>query len=120
MQTTNNHPTLPPDLVNKLEAAIRSEDLVLFMKGDRTFPQCGFSARVVDVFERLQARFKTYDILSDEELRTGLKIYSNWPTFPQIYVKGELIGGHDILMTMFQNGELETLLKQHQILSAEK
>jgi len=98
---------LHPETVKKIEDSLGAAPIVLFMKGDRSFPQCGFSARVVDVLEQLDVSFETFDILADEELRTGLKVYSNWPTYPQLYVNGELIGGHDIIMSMLQSGELQ-------------
>ncbi len=108
---------LPPEIVKKLEGCIQSADLVLFMKGNKSFPQCGFSARVVEVLENLEAPFSTFDILEDEELRSGLKIYSNWPTFPQLYLKGELVGGHDIVMSMLQSGDLQKLFKDQNLIA---
>ncbi len=108
---------LPPDLKSEIEGCINSSDLVLFMKGDRSFPQCGFSARVVEALEDLQVDFKTYDVLSSEELRSGLKIYSNWPTFPQLYLKGELLGGHDIVMSLLQSGELQKKFREAKLLA---
>jgi len=103
---------LHPETIKKIEDSLNSAPVVLFMKGDRSFPQCGFSARVVDVLEKMNVTFETYDILADEELRTGLKVYSNWPTFPQLYLKGELVGGHDIVVSMLQSGELQKIFSK--------
>ena len=83
-----------------------SNDVVLFMKGTPVFPQCGFSAAVVQVLSHLGVPFKGIDILADPELREGIKVYSNWPTIPQLYVKGEFVGGCDIIREMFETGEL--------------
>jgi monothiol glutaredoxin len=82
------------------------------MKGTAMFPQCGFSARVVQILTHLGVPFKTANVLEDEELREGIKEFSQWPTIPQLYVKGEFVGGCDIVMEMFQSGELETLLTE--------
>lgn len=98
------------ELKNRLEQLINQADIMLFMKGDKYIPQCGFSAQVVEILNALNAEYTTYDILEDEEVRAGLKIYSDWPTYPQLYIKGELIGGCDIVMEMYQAGELQDLL----------
>ncbi len=100
---------LHPETIQKIETSLKTAPVVLFMKGDRSFPQCGFSARVIDVLEKMEVSFETFDILADEELRTGLKVYSNWPTYPQLYVNAELIGGHDIIMSLMQSGELQKM-----------
>ncbi len=100
---------LHPETIKKIEVSLGTAPVVLFMKGDRSFPQCGFSARVVEVLEKLNVSFETFDILADEELRTGLKVYSNWPTYPQLYLNAELVGGHDIIMSLLQSGELQKL-----------
>lgn len=102
--------SLDPQTKEFIENCVRADQVVLFMKGDRSFPQCGFSARVVEILEDAGASFKTFDVLSDERLRQGLKVFSNWPTFPQLYVRGELVGGHDIIVSMHQNGELQSTL----------
>jgi len=94
----------------KISAEITSNDVVLFMKGNPVFPQCGFSAAVVEIFGRLRIPFKSVDVLEDMEIREGIKQFSNWPTIPQLYVKGEFIGGCDIIREMFENGELSELL----------
>ncbi len=95
----------------RIEADVTANDLVLFMKGTPVFPQCGFSARVVQVLSRVGAPFKGVNVLEDMEIREGIKEYSNWPTIPQLYVKGEFVGGCDIVMEMFQSGELHQLLQ---------
>lgn len=104
---------------NEMEQALRDQiqhtiddnPVVLFMKGSRLFPQCGFSARVVDILKRLDVSFKDVNILADQGLRDGMKEFSEWPTFPQLYVKGQFVGGCDIVSQMFENGELEKLVK---------
>lgn len=95
----------------RIDADVKANDLVLFMKGTPVFPQCGFSARVVQVLSHVGAPFKGVNVLEDMEIREGIKAYSNWPTIPQLYVKGEFVGGCDIVMEMFQSGELQQLLK---------
>ncbi|MBI1273189.1 MAG: Grx4 family monothiol glutaredoxin [Alphaproteobacteria bacterium] len=97
---------------------IGSNDIVLFMKGTPAFPQCGFSATVVQVLSMLQVQFKGVDVLADPGLRQALKEFSNWPTFPQLYVKGELVGGCDIVKEMYQSGELQQLLKDKGVATA--
>jgi monothiol glutaredoxin len=96
----------------RIREEVGSNDVVLFMKGTPVFPQCGFSATVVQVLSRLGLKFKGVDILSDPAIRTHLKEYSEWPTFPQLYVKGEFVGGCDIVREMYQSGELQEHLKQ--------
>jgi len=95
---------------DRIKEEITTNDVVLFMKGNPMFPQCGFSATVVGVLTHLQVKFKGVDILQDDELREGIKAYSSWPTIPQLYVKGEFIGGCDIIREMFEAGELQNLL----------
>src|SRR5215468_12343722 len=91
---------------------IQSNDVVLFMKGTPVFPQCGFSAAVVQILTDVGVKFKSFDVLKDPELRQGIKEFSQWPTIPQLYVKGEFVGGCDIVREMFETGELEQLLKE--------
>ncbi|MEZ4374533.1 MAG: Grx4 family monothiol glutaredoxin [Polyangiaceae bacterium] len=98
-------------LRDQIKTTIDGNQVVLFMKGSRLFPQCGFSARVVDILKRMDVSFKDVNILADQSLREGMKEFSEWPTFPQLYVKGEFVGGCDIVSQMFENGELEKLLK---------
>ena len=94
----------------RIDEIVRSDDIVLFMKGTELFPQCGFSSRSVAILERLQVPFKTVDVLQDAEIRQGIKDYSDWPTIPQLYVKGQFVGGSDIMMEMFESGELQQLV----------
>ena len=89
-----------------IKAAIESSDVMLFMKGTPQFPQCGFSSQVVQILHYLDVPFKSANVLESDELRQGIKEYSNWPTIPQLYVKGEFLGGCDIIREMFQSGEL--------------
>jgi monothiol glutaredoxin len=97
-------------LNERLKNLIHSGDLVVFMKGTSVAPQCGFSANTCAILNSYKKNFKTFNILADEEVRQGLKSYSNWPTYPQIYFKGQLLGGNDVIMEMHQNGELKELL----------
>lgn len=96
----------------EIASDIADNRIILFMKGNAQFPQCGFSARVVQILNELQAEFVTRDILQDEELRQAIKEYSDWPTLPQLYIDGEFIGGCDIVTELFQNGELQHLVAQ--------
>jgi len=102
----------------RIEGIIASDDVVLFMKGVPTAPQCGFSAAVVQVLSQLGVPFKGVDVLSDFEIREGIKAFSDWPTIPQLYVKGEFVGGCDIIREMFQAGELAALLSDKGIVAA--
>ena len=95
----------------KIQEDITSNRVMLFMKGNALFPQCGFSARVVQILSHLGVPFHTANVLEDAALRDGIKQFSNWPTVPQLYVDGEFVGGCDIVTEMFQSGELESLLK---------
>src|SRR5215475_14372834 len=94
---------------------IAENDVMLYMKGTPVFPQCGFSAAVVHVLSELGVKFKAVDVLKDPEVRQGVKEFSNWPTIPQLYVKGEFVGGCDIVKEMFESGELDTYLKERGI-----
>ena len=94
---------------------ISSNDVVLFMKGSPDFPQCGFSAQVVEILNYLGVKFSSFNVLEDDQLRDGIKKFSNWPTIPQIYVKKEFIGGCDILREMLENNEIEDFLKNNKI-----
>lgn len=98
-------------LRSRIDALVKGNQVFLFMKGTPDSPQCGFSARVVDVLEDVGVPFSTANILADGELRQGVKDYANWPTFPQLYVKGEFIGGCDIVTEMHASGELKALFK---------
>ncbi len=96
---------------DRIQTKIAENPVVLFMKGTPIFPQCGFSARVVQILTQLNVPFASENVLEDPELREGIKQFSNWPTIPQLYVKGEFIGGCDIVTEMYQSGELETLMQ---------
>jgi monothiol glutaredoxin len=98
------------DARNSIYELVKNTDIVLFMKGTALFPQCGFSSRAVAILERLGASYATVDVLQDAEIRQGIKEYSEWPTIPQLYVKGEFVGGSDIMMEMFESGELQQLI----------
>ena len=94
-----------------IDNEVRANDVVLFMKGTPQFPMCGFSGQVVQMLDNLGVAYKGLNVLENDELREGIKTYSNWPTIPQLYVKGEFVGGCDIIREMFQAGELQSLLK---------
>ena len=96
--------------ISRIDEIVKNNDIVLFMKGTSLFPQCGFSSRAVAILDRLEAKYETVDVLQDPEIRQGIKEYSEWPTVPQLYVRGEFVGGSDIMMEMFESGELQELL----------
>ena len=98
-------------LNDRISSLINSSGIVLFMKGTPQMPQCGFSANVVRILDSFSVSYNTFNILSDMDIREGVKTFSNWPTYPQLYVKGQLIGGNDIVTEMMNNGELKDLLK---------
>ena len=98
--------------LERIEAYLMSSPIVLFMKGSPDFPQCGFSARVVNALRECRSTFTHVDVLEDPELRVTLKEYSNWPTIPQLYVEGELVGGCDIVMDMYRSGDLSRMVKR--------
>ena len=100
------------DALERIKKQVTDNPVILYMKGTPDFPQCGFSAAVVQVLSELGVKFKSVDVLKDAEIRQGIKEFSNWPTIPQLYVKGEFVGGCDIVREMFQAGELQTLLKE--------
>jgi monothiol glutaredoxin len=102
--------TIPDPLRRQIDELVRSSDVVLFMKGNRRFPQCGFSSQVVQILDKLGTNYRDVNVLTDPALRDGIKAYSEWPTIPQLYVKGEFVGGCDIIKEMNQNGELRQLL----------
>ena len=99
------------DVTNKIEEQLNSHDILLYMKGTPDFPQCGFSGQAVAALNSIGKPYAFVNIFEDEEIRQGLKEYSKWPTFPQLYVKGELIGGSDIVIEMYHSGELKDLLE---------
>ena len=97
-----------------------NSDVVLYMKGNPTFPQCGFSSTVVQILNHLGVTYQSYDVLQDEKLREGIKIFSNWPTIPQLYIKNEFVGGCDIIREMFESGELKKMFVDKEIKLSEK
>ncbi len=107
--------TLDPDISDRIQSEINSQDVVLFMKGTPVMPQCGFSAAVVGVLSHIGVQFKGINVLEDEQIREGIKVYSDWPTIPQLYVKGEFMGGCDIVREMYETGELLEMLNTHGI-----
>ena len=99
-----------------IQTEIDTNDIVLFIKGTASFPQCGFSSLAVNIMRKVEAPFKDVNVLADENLRQGIKDFTKWPTIPQVYIKGEFVGGSDILREMFESGELMELLKEKNIL----
>lgn len=104
-----------PPIFETIQSEINSQDVVLFMKGNAQFPMCGFSSTVVQILNHLQVPFKAIDVMQDMEIREGIKTFTNWPTIPQLYVKGEFVGGCDIVREMFETGELQNFLKDKNI-----
>jgi monothiol glutaredoxin len=102
----------------RIDGIVKGHDVVLFMKGTPLFPQCGFSSKACAILDHLDVEFASVDVLQDPEIRAGIKGYSDWPTIPQLYVKGEFLGGSDIMMEMFEAGELQALVEQHGLASA--
>jgi monothiol glutaredoxin len=100
------------DVQSWIKDEVTHNDVVLFMKGSKDFPQCGFSQRVAQILKYLGVSFKDIDVLADQGVREGIKAYTNWPTIPQLYVKGEFVGGADIVTEMFQTGDLQTMLTE--------
>jgi monothiol glutaredoxin len=106
------------DATTRIDEIVRSKDVVLFMKGTALFPQCGFSSRAIAILDHLGVGYETVDVLQDAEIRQGIKAYADWPTIPQLYVKGEFVGGSDIMMEMYEAGELQQLLDEKQVAKA--
>jgi monothiol glutaredoxin len=102
---------MDPSTRQRIETLVASSPVVVFMKGNKLMPQCGFSNNVVQILNALAVPFETFDVLSDPEIRQGIKEFSEWPTIPQVYVKGEFIGGSDILIEMYNSGELREKLE---------
>ena len=98
------------DVNSKIDGIVKASPVVLFMKGTPLFPQCGFSSRAIAILEHLGTEYETVDVLQDQDIRQGIKGYSDWPTIPQLYVNGEFVGGSDIMMEMFESGELKDLV----------
>ena len=105
--------TLEPAISERIQSEINSQDVVLFMKGTPVFPQCGFSAAVVGVLSHLGVQFRGVNVLEDNDIREGIKTFSDWPTIPQLYVKGEFMGGCDIIREMYETGELMEMFNTH-------
>jgi monothiol glutaredoxin len=103
------------DVNSRIDEIVNANDVVLFMKGSALFPQCGFSSRAVAILDHLGVSYETVDVLQDPEIRQGIKGYSDWPTIPQLYVKGEFVGGSDIMMEMYEAGELQQMLTDKQV-----
>lgn len=102
---------MTPELKQRLDDIVNNSQVVVFMKGSKLMPQCGFSNNVVQILNTLGVPFETVDVLSDSDIRQGIKEYSNWPTIPQVYVNGEFIGGSDILIELYQTGELQQMIE---------
>ena len=100
-----------------IKEQVTGNDVVLFMKGTKDFPQCGFSGRVAQILGHLGVSYKDVNVLADEKVREGIKVYTNWPTVPQLYIKGEFVGGADIVTDMFQSGDLQTMLSEKGVAS---
>ncbi|WP_375568533.1 Grx4 family monothiol glutaredoxin [Ahrensia marina] len=98
------------DAATTIDNAVKTNDVVLFMKGTKQFPQCGFSGQVVQILDYVGADYQDVNVLEDMDIREGIKEYSNWPTIPQLYIKGEFVGGCDIIREMFQAGELQQMM----------
>lgn len=105
-------------IFDRIRKQITGDDIVLYMKGTAVFPQCGFSAAVVQVLSQLGVPFKDINVLEDSDIREGIKQFTNWPTIPQLYVKGEFVGGCDIVREMYETGELQDLLTEKGLLAA--
>lgn len=103
---------------DRISKIVGDKDVVLFMKGTPLFPQCGFSNRAVSILDHCGVEFGSVDVLQDQEIRQGIKAYSEWPTIPQLYVKGEFVGGSDIMMEMFEAGELKQLMDEKKVKKA--
>jgi monothiol glutaredoxin len=103
------------DIRTRIDEEVKTNPVVLFMKGTPVFPQCGFSAAVVQILSQLGVKFKAIDVLKDPDIRQGIKDYSEWPTIPQLYVKGEFVGGADIIREMYENEELPAYFAEHGI-----
>ena len=106
------------DVHARIDEAVKAADVLLFMKGTPLFPQCGFSSRAIAILDHLGVEYATVDVLQDQAIRQGIKSFSDWPTIPQLYVKGEFIGGSDIMMEMYETGELAELMAEKGVAAA--
>ena len=102
---------MTPEVKQRIDELIQNNKIMVFMKGNKLMPQCGFSNNVVQILNMLAVPFETFDILEDYEIRQGIKEYSNWPTIPQVYINGEFIGGSDIMIELYQKGELQQMVE---------
>jgi monothiol glutaredoxin len=102
---------MTPETQQRIEDLVKQSKIMVFMKGNKLMPQCGFSNNVVQILNSLGAPFETLDILADPEIRQGIKEYSSWPTIPQVYINGEFVGGSDILIELYQSGELQQMVE---------
>lgn len=102
----------------RIDELVKANNVVLFMKGTPLFPQCGFSSKAIAILDHLNVEYAHVDVLQDMEIRQGIKEYSDWPTIPQLYVKGEFLGGSDIMMEMYEAGELQELVEEHGLAKA--
>ncbi|ANU08498.1 Grx4 family monothiol glutaredoxin [Paraurantiacibacter namhicola] len=109
---------LTAETKTRIDGIVGENDVVLFMKGTPLFPQCGFSNRATSILDHCGVAYESVDVLQDMEIRQGIKAYSDWPTIPQLYVKGEFVGGSDIMMEMFEAGELQQLMDEKQVTKA--
>ena len=107
------------DAQTRIAEAVKSADVLLFMKGTPLFPQCGFSSRAIAILDHLGVEYATVDVLQDQGIRQGIKQFSDWPTIPQLYVKGEFVGGSDIMMEMYEAGELSQMLAEKGVARAQ-
>jgi monothiol glutaredoxin len=103
----------------RIDQLVKNNNVVLFMKGSPLFPQCGFSSKAIAILDHLNVAYESVDVLQDMEIRQGIKEYSDWPTIPQLYVKGEFLGGSDIMMEMYEAGELQELVEEHGLAKAQ-
>jgi monothiol glutaredoxin len=103
----------------RIDELVKANNVVLFMKGSPLFPQCGFSSKAIAILDHLNVEYASVDVLQDMEIRQGIKEYSDWPTIPQLYVKGEFLGGSDIMMEMYEAGELQEMVAEHGLAKAE-
>jgi len=102
---------MTPELKQRIDSLVQKNKIMVFMKGNKLMPQCGFSNNVVQIINTLGVPFETFDVLADQEIRQGIKEYSNWPTIPQVYLNGEFLGGSDILIEMYNKGELQQVVE---------
>ena len=102
---------MTPEIKERIDNLLQENKIMVFMKGNKLMPQCGFSNNVVQILNTLGVPFETIDVLSDQDIRQGIKEYSNWPTIPQVYINGEFVGGSDILIEMYQKGELQQMVE---------